>query len=160
MNYNLLRERLDKIGATASLLCAVHCIAMPVLLVILPLIGLSFLLDETFEKVFIGLSVALAVFNTCWGYKVHKKHRVILLSLIGSLLLLFVTFILGHGHPHEFHDHSHHSHHHAHHEEVSRMQSSTINLSLLVIGALLIAGGHFLNQYFCRKCTDCNHNHD
>ena len=60
---------LDTVGATASLMCAIHCLAMPVLLVVLPTLGLGFLLNESLERGFVIGSVVLAVANTCWGFE-------------------------------------------------------------------------------------------
>jgi hypothetical protein len=45
---------LDATGATASWLCAVHCIVLPFAVSLLPIVGLSFLLDEKTERIFIG----------------------------------------------------------------------------------------------------------
>jgi hypothetical protein len=147
-----IRTAIDKVGVFASLLCAVHCIAMPFLLTILPLFGLSILLDTTFEKFFVLFFVILAVLNTCWGYKDHKKNRVLFLSLFGGALLIIANFFFSHSHGGHFHgDHFH--------EEVVRAQDSSINLTFLVIGAIMVASGHWLNRYFCKQCKDCSDNH-
>jgi hypothetical protein len=39
-------DSLDRLGAAASLACAAHCAAMPLLVSLLPLVRLSFLAKE------------------------------------------------------------------------------------------------------------------
>lgn len=150
---------LDLIGATASTLCAIHCLAMPLLIVTLPALGLGFLLNESLERGFVIVSVILAVANTCWGFRVHKKTRVIWFSTIGAVFLLLATF----GHSHSSHsDHIHHghdhAHHHHHHEE--RPQSQWATLAMLLGGAAFITSAHLLNRRFCKSCDHCQHDHD
>jgi hypothetical protein len=152
-----VRLAIDKVGVFASLLCAVHCIAMPLLLTVMPLLGLSFFLDSGFEKGFVIVFIVIAILNTCWGYKDHKKHSVLVLSLVGSTLLIISNFFYSHSHGHAHHDHSHHGHGHMH--EAVRPQDSSENLILLIVGALMLAGGHILNGYFCKKCSSCADDH-
>lgn len=52
---------MDAGGATASLLCAIHCALMPILVTLLPLVGLGFLASETTEWVVVALSGVLGV---------------------------------------------------------------------------------------------------
>ncbi|MBF2053583.1 MAG: MerC domain-containing protein [Candidatus Sericytochromatia bacterium] len=70
---------LDTIGITASLLCAVHCALHPLLLVILPVAGLSFLISSGFEMVFWGLL-------RCWHSGLWPRAGVTMAaaSLLGS----------------------------------------------------------------------------
>ena len=51
----------DRLGATASFLCAIHCAALPFVLAVLPLLGLSFLADHRFERGFVMFACALAL---------------------------------------------------------------------------------------------------
>ena len=55
------RIDLDKAGATASLACAVHCALMPLVVTLLPLVGLGFLADERTEWALLGLSAPAGV---------------------------------------------------------------------------------------------------
>ena len=41
-----LASRFDRLGATASFLCAVHCAALPLVIATLPAIGLGFLANH------------------------------------------------------------------------------------------------------------------
>jgi hypothetical protein len=150
---------LDVVGATASALCAIHCIAMPILLATLPALGLRFLLSHNVERGFVIGAVILAIANTCWGFRTHRKTRVIWLAVIGGLFLLIATFGHSHATPdsHACQDHAHHAH--EHHEEESRPQSSLGGLSMLLGGAAFLISAHFLNRRFCKSCHHCHH-HD
>ena len=50
----------DWIGVAASLLCAIHCAAMPFVVGFLPLLGLSFLADPSFHQWMVAVCLALA----------------------------------------------------------------------------------------------------
>lgn len=149
-----LHNTIDGVGATASFLCAIHCLAMPFLLTVLPAMGLSFLLDETLEKAFVIGTVLLASFNTCWGYRLHKKNRVLIFILLGSALLLIATFAWDHQHTHHHHgDHAGHDHGHG----IGRPQEEFWGLTMLVCGAMTLSIGHLLNRYFCKNCDQHTH---
>ncbi len=74
---------LDRIGITATSLCALHCILLPILLPILPLLGLTFLADHTWEHVFLICTAILGTIALLSGYKRYhgKKYPFLLLFL-------------------------------------------------------------------------------
>ena len=45
------QDLVDTIGAFLSFSCAIHCVAMPLLVTILPLLGLGFLASERAELI-------------------------------------------------------------------------------------------------------------
>lgn len=79
----------DRVGATASLLCAIHCVLLPFVLALLPLIGLEFLAGHTFERVFVACAAALASASILTAYRRHRKPHALFLMVPGILLLLF-----------------------------------------------------------------------
>jgi hypothetical protein len=79
----------DRAGATASLLCAVHCALLPFVLALLPLIGLEFLAGHTFERVFVACAAALASASILTAYRRHRRPHALILMLPGLALLLF-----------------------------------------------------------------------
>ena len=68
-------DRLDKVGATASLMCAIHCAAMPLVVTLLPLIGLGFLADNRIEWALVALSALMGVTSLCLGFREHRSRR-------------------------------------------------------------------------------------
>jgi len=87
----------DRIGATASFICALHCAALPFVLAVLPTLGLGFLADHLFERIFIACASALALTVLLHGYRRHHDPRALRL-LIPGLLLLWTGGFLVDGH--------------------------------------------------------------
>ena len=169
---NTLSGNLDLVGTYLSLACAIHCIALPLLVVVLPLVGLSFFLNHTVEKVFVVASILLAAFNLCWGYTVHKKIRALLMFPAAAAMIISGMFVLPHHHHlgNETHDHGDHpfpvENVHSMHLESgniknkdamgTRPQDDPLGLLLLVCGATAIAISHLLNRHLCKSCKNCN----
>ena len=80
---------LDRIGITATSLCALHCILLPILLPILPLMGLSFLADHTWEHIFLMMTAVLGTVALFSGFKrYHKRLYPFLFTLLRCCALL------------------------------------------------------------------------
>ncbi|HJR11922.1 MAG TPA: MerC domain-containing protein [Rhodanobacteraceae bacterium] len=78
----------DRVGATASLLCAVHCMLLPFVLALLPLIGLAFLAGHTFERIFVACAAALASASILVAYRRHRHPHALFLMVPGIVLLV------------------------------------------------------------------------
>lgn len=78
----------DRIGATASFVCAVHCALLPLVIALLPAIGLGVLANHAFEQGFIAFAVLLAMFSLVTGYRRHRRFRAFGFLLPGIALLL------------------------------------------------------------------------
>lgn len=78
----------DRIGATASMLCAVHCALLPFVLALLPLIGLEFLAGHTFERIFVACAAALACASLLAAYRRHRRPHALFLMVPGIALLV------------------------------------------------------------------------
>lgn len=122
-------SRVGRWAGFLSLGCAIHCMAMPFLVAVLPLIGMGFLLDERVETGLVGVSVVLAVASLCWGYRVHRKRRALL--LLSAAVALIVAGRLSEGQIRE--------------------------TALVVTGAVTLATSQFLNRRLCRTCSCCHH---
>lgn len=77
----------DRLGAAASLLCAVHCAALPFALALLPALGLGFLASHGLERGFIAFASVLALTMAVLGYRRHRTARAFALLVPGLLLL-------------------------------------------------------------------------
>ncbi len=110
----------DRIGATASFLCAIHCAALPFVLALLPLLGLGFLADHRFERGFVLFASALALFSLVTSYRHHHRPLPLMLGMPGLILLIVgVTFADGY--------------------------SLALHSVLVTCGGLLVAAAHFVN---------------
>lgn len=131
---NFMNEKigkwLDVFGATASWACAVHCLALPLLITVLPLAGLSFLLSETSEIIFTVFSAAVAVMSFLPAYfNRHRKLRAAFLA-VGGIALIVLT--------HLFFE-----------------ENLALKIAFLVSGAVLLTAAHFVNRRLCRECAVC-----
>lgn len=104
-------------GMCTSIICMVHCLAIPVLLVLGLESALWAIEQEWVELTFIGLSLLIGLVSFLAGYKKHKQHFVPVLFLSGFLLL-----VNGEGLPDE-----------------------VLSTALSVIGAIVIVYAHLQN---------------
>ncbi len=118
---------LDRIGITATSLCALHCILLPVLLPALPLLGLSFLADHSWEHVFLIFTAILGSVALFSGFK--RYHR---------KLYPFYLLFLGVGIYWIKHDFS-----------------KELEVYFIITGASLIVAAHFINLKLCNSCKEC-----
>jgi len=77
----------DRFGATASFLCAVHCAALPLVLGVLPALGLGFLADHGFERWFVAFASVLATGSLMFGFRRHQNPRALALLVPGIAVL-------------------------------------------------------------------------
>ena len=84
------RTLLDRIGMIASTLCAIHCILMPWLLMIAPVLTGTIFTEAKLENVFVVFSIFLAGFCGFRGYLKHGKWAVMALIATGGATLTVV----------------------------------------------------------------------
>jgi len=126
-----MRNVLDKVGIAITSLCAIHCIMLPVLLPVIPLLGVTFLADEAFEKSVLLLTMVLGFIALFSGF--HRYHRKLypFYSLFLGGLIYWHKDILGH-----------------HWEPV-----------VLTMGAAFVVLAHILNMRLCNQCSSCDDGH-
>ncbi|WP_240099013.1 MerC domain-containing protein [Thermomonas flagellata] len=82
-----LHALLDRFGATGSLLCALHCALLPVVIALLPTVGVASLLGERFELAFVAFASAVGLYSVVSGYRRHRLWQALALMLPGLLIL-------------------------------------------------------------------------
>lgn len=123
---------LGKVGSGLSFACAIHCMAMPLLLTILPIIGMGFVCNGLFDLTLILLAVLLSSANLCWGFRKHNKMSPVLILSFGTMLFMLAQ-------------NSHYvlfRHHH---------------LIVSIIAGLCFLIANKLNANLCRSCKKCEH---
>jgi hypothetical protein len=122
----------DLWGVVISALCVIHCIAVPVVLILFPAIGLNFFPEEDITHVVL-LAFILGVAGIAFisGYRVHGQSGPVVWLVAGLALVLFATFFvhnfMGHGWEPVF----------------------------AIAGSLCLIRAHYLNH----KCKKCEHEH-
>ena len=123
-----LRAACDFIGIGLSLLCLVHCLALPVLISFAPAILRGLPGDDVTHR---SLAVAIGFIGFLAfraGYKVHGR-RWVLATFLAGLLLVSTAAVLG--------------------DEVLTGYGEA---AVTVCGGLLLITAHFFNRSFCRSC--------
>ena len=123
-----LRAVSDIVGIGLSLLCLVHCLALPVLIAFAPAILRGLPGDDITHRslaVLIGF-VGFLAFRS--GYKVHRR-RWVLAAFITGLLMVSIAAALG--------------------DEVLTGYGES---AVTVCGGLLLVTAHLVNHSFCRSC--------
>jgi len=123
---------LDNLGIAASVICLIHCLAMPFLLAMLPMLGLSFLDTEEAHWVLAACILLFAMVAIFPAYLKHKKPSILAAMIVGMILVVFGAFFAEHtlGHAYE--------------------------MPLLVVGNLILVATHWRNRSLI-KC--CDHDH-
>ena len=136
----------DKSGIFVSSICIFHCIGLPLVLSVLPALGLQVFLHNPIIYallfLFMILFAGLAFFSR---WRIHKSYVPGVFMMIGVTLVAFGHFGLSHG------EHQHHGHHHM---MIESSGSMFLNQGSLVasLGGVLLILGHVLNQ---RKGSCC-----
>ncbi|MCC7096554.1 MAG: MerC domain-containing protein [Thermomonas sp.] len=78
---------LDRIGATGSLVCAIHCAVLPILIALLPSLGVALWLGDGFEWSFVLFASLFGLSVLAWSYRRHRALRALSLMLPGLAAL-------------------------------------------------------------------------
>src|SRR5260370_16077076 len=64
----------DILGISASVLCAIHCAVLPLLLASLPVLGINILHNASFEYGMIALAFLVGSLALLHGFRRHHRH--------------------------------------------------------------------------------------
>lgn len=118
---------LDKLAIGLSLACSLHCLLLPVSLVLLPALASTTLGDEQFHRWMLLAVLPTSLIALTIGCMKHLNFSVIAITLPGLALLLLAAFF---GHD---------------------MLGETGEKAVMLVGATLVALGHFRNQSLCKR---------
>ena len=129
---NILQPVADKGAIGLSLLCAAHCLALPLIITLLPSLAAYGLADEALHTWIILAVIPLSTFALTMGCKRHREFSVLYTGCTG-LLLLCLAPLLGH-----------------------ELLGEAGEKGLTLAGAALIAASHIKNFRLCRKEAHCD----
>jgi len=81
-------EKLSSWSMGLSLLCAIHCMATPIFVAGVSLMGVSFLADPFWEMLILGMSAIIALVALTTSYVSHKNSLPFLIFGFGFLFIL------------------------------------------------------------------------
>ena len=127
-----INNNLDFWGFLASFLCALHCAAVPLILLFGSLGSFAWLANHSVELGFITVSIILAYWSLWSSYKRHHQQKKAV-----NIVLIGFGFLI-----------------------VSRLVPHHIGDILVVIGGLIVAYAHYVNWQLLQVCKNgCSHHH-
>jgi len=129
----------DKAAIGLSFLCTLHCLALPLAIVLLPSLAALPLNDEMFHIWMLIIVVPTSLIAFTLGCREHKRYRLFAFGGIGLTLMVLAVVL----EEPLLHDLKH---------------GEAIEKFLTLIGAIIIAVGHYLNYRLCQdtECCDCS----
>lgn len=123
---------LDRLGISLSAVCLAHCLAIPVLLTLLPMTQLGWLSEELFHDILLTVILPTSVIALGLGCHRHRQWQILLLGFVGLGLLTSLAVMP--------------------HDSLSLMTERAITV---VAGCLLVIA-HYMNFNRCQH-LDCDH---
>ncbi len=121
------RFNLDIVGMVLSLACALHCLAVPLLLMFGAFTGLHFLADPAIEHTVIFGSIIIAGLSLIPHYFHHRRKEVLVTATTG-FALIFIGHFFG---------------------------LAWLHGLLVAAGGAAVAVSHLLNWRYCRDLEVC-----
>jgi len=120
-------SKLDRLGVWITSLCALHCLLLPVLIPLAPLVASSFVASDWFERSILSFSILVGFAALFIGF--HKYHRQLypIYSLVLGGLIYWNKDMFG--------------------EEYEPIT--------IAVGAVLIIAAHVINLHLCKNCKKC-----
>ncbi|GAB56760.1 hypothetical protein GPUN_2646 [Glaciecola punicea ACAM 611] len=119
--------KLDRLGVWLASLCALHCLLLPILIPLAPLIASSFVADAWFERVILSGSILVGFAALFIGFYQYHRQLYPIYSLVLGALIYWNKHMFGEAY-----------------EPVT-----------IAVGALLIIIAHVTNLRLCKKCKTC-----
>ncbi|WP_394205530.1 MerC domain-containing protein [Shewanella waksmanii] len=130
---NTLRAVSDKFAIGLSTICAIHCLALPIMLTLVPSMTALPLGNELFHLWMVIVVVPISLYGLTVGCKQHRQGKVLAWGLAG-LTCLVLAIALGEDAIGEFGE-----------------------KAMTLLGAGMMVVGHWLNYRLCRQSQsqDC-----
>ena len=152
MNIIYFKKQItDKVSICLSICCILHCIALPVLILLIPSLSSFWINDENVHIVLVLLAIPISLFAMGQSLRIHHNYKCISLASIGLLLLVAAIFMHDIGFINE-HAHDEHGSNEDHgiHEDHGGL-GEKLETIFTVIGGLILLSAHFLNIKLTNK---------
>ena len=158
----------DKLSICLSLCCILHCIALPVIILMIPSFASLWINNEKIHVILVLFAVPISLFAMAKSLRIHHNYKCISLAVIGLSLLVSAIFMhdINFGSESSHIGHEEATHHEeaghkdaTHHEEVGHGHhghggiGETLETIFTVLGGLILLGAHYLNIRSIREST-------
>ena len=121
----------DKFSITLSVVCAIHCLILPVIISLAPTLAALNLDDERFHFWMVVAVLPISIYGLTLGCKKHKRYQLLILGFVGLSLLMSALFLEA---------------------QLNLLDYMLISeKSLTLLGAIFLATGHWFNYRLCLK---------
>lgn len=118
----------DRIAIGLSAVCLVHCLAVPIVIAVLPVAAISFGESQHFHGLMLWLVVPTSVAGFGLGYRLHRRAGLVVAGAAG-VAVLAAAAVYGH-----------------------TAWSESFEVAVSVAGSLLLGAAHWLNFRAVRRC--------
>ena len=124
----------DKVAASLSILCVLHCLFMPAFLIVSTGIFAFTMDNEIIHYAILFFAAPVSLFALYRGYKNHKTKNLFIIGITG-ILLLVVAIMLPYN---------------ANQEQLEK--------AITVLGSILVVYAHYKNYKACKEieCETCH----
>jgi hypothetical protein len=116
-----LSRHFDQIAIALSALCIVHCLAVPLLVALLPIFAVSLGSGSHFHELMLWLVVPTSIIGFTLGFRVHRRAWIFALGALG-MLGLAAAALWGHS-----------------------AWNTALETGVSVVASLLLGAAHWLN---------------
>ena len=147
---NFRKNISDNLSICLSLACILHCIALPLLIIILPTFSSFWINNENVHVILVILAIPISLFAMTKSLTKHHNYKCIFLAGLGLLMLVAAIFMHDIGSLGEHADVAHSDEEHGqdddHHKHKGHSGiGETLETSFTVLGGLVLLGAHLLN---------------
>ena len=121
----------DVVGISASTLCVVHCVLLPMALAFSPTLAHILPGNEDVHRTLAYLLAGVGLIAFWTGYKIHRRKLVLLLLIIGVLGVTVGAYA------------------------GSLLPSHFWEILVTFVGSSFLIVAHCLNRTLCRSCRTC-----
>ena len=119
------------VGIALSGTCLIHCLFVPISLILVPLLGITITNEHTVHEVFLSVILPAALIAITMGCRKHKDYNVFFMAGVG-ILVLFSAVI--------------------YHDSLGDIWVRVLS----AIGSSILIFSHIRNYVLCHK-DGCNH---
>ena len=123
----LSRANADAAAIGLSVVCLIHCLVLPVALVLFPSVLVSYFAQEWVHQLAVMFAVPVSIFALTMGCGSHKRIWILALGVLGIAILLFPLLV----------------------------GTEALETPMTIVGASIIAASHIANMRTCRS-LDCH----
>lgn len=130
-----LQSALEVLSIVGPIVCLVDCVVIPVLLMVLPLVGVHQIFHGMGDQLLLLLVLAICTPTITAGFLKHRRKSVMVLMVVGFALMFCANFA-GHA------------------------IDETLHLALSVLGSTLLIRANIVNRRLQKSSSSCcGHHH-